>query len=178
MDSKSCFSMFTVVTLGVAVLLGFVFSTLSGAPSPLSLAFSDQTTTDTPTPPEPAACLPIEYTARVGVPSRVKVGDVFNLHSSSTGYAGLVETRLHIDYRLAIVPDLEVIDPQPMIEVLPESTGSSLGSADFVLRALQPGAVNLYTEVYGDAFFYSVGCNRGTTFKLVYSEPVRVVIEP
>ena len=34
------------------------------------------------------------------------------------------------------VDELEVIDPLPMIEVLPESSGSNLGSGEFVVRAL------------------------------------------
>ena len=112
------------------------------------------------------------------VAPKVKVGDTFVLHSSSSGFAGLAQTRLYVEYRLASVPELEVMDTPPMIEVLPDSTGSSLGSGEFVLRALKPGTIRLYTEVYGDAYFYSVGCNRGTEFKLLRSEPVTVSIEP
>jgi hypothetical protein len=132
-------------------------------------------------PPEvtvtPTPCPPIEYGVVASVASRVKVGDTFVLRSSSSGYAGLAQTRLYVEYRLASVPDLEVVDPLPMIEVLPESTGSDLGTADFMLRALKPGRVRLITEVYGDAYFYSVGCHLGTEFKLMRSEPVWVSIE-
>ncbi len=126
----------------------------------------------------PTPCPAIEYEVVADVAPRVKVGDTFVLYSSSSGFAGLAQTRLYVEYRLASVPELEVIDPQPMIEVLPASTGSSLGSGEFVLRALKPGAVRLYTEVYGDAYFYSVGCHSGTEFKLLRSEPVSVSIEP
>lgn len=129
--------------------------------------------TTTPTP-----CPAIEYEVIADVASRVKVGDTFVLHSSSSGFAGLAQTRLYVEYRLASVPELEVVDPPPMIEVLPDSTGSSLGTAEFVLRALTPGTIRLYTEIYGDAYFYSIGCTPGTTFKLVRSESVYVSIEP
>ena len=127
--------------------------------------------------PSPTPCPPIEYEVVASVASKVKVGDTFVLHSTSSGFAGLAQTRLNIEYRLASVPDLEVIDPLPMIEVLPESTGSDLGTADLMLRALKPGRVGLITEVYGDAYFYSVGCHLGTEFKLMRSEPVWVSIE-
>ena len=175
---KSCFSMFTVLTLGVVTTLGFFLTTLNSDASPSSLVFSEETTPKTSTPLQPTACPPIEYKVVASVASRVKVGDTFVLSSSSSGFAGLAQTRLYIEYRLASVPELEVTDPLPMIEVLPGSTGSSLGSGEFVLRALKPGRISLYTEVYGDAYFYSVGCTPGTTFKLIRSEPVSVSIEP
>ena len=110
--------------------------------------------------------------------SEVQVGETFVLHSTSSGFAGLAQTRLYVEYRAASVPELEVIDPVPMVEVLLDSTGSDLGTADFVLRAIAPGTVRLSTEIYGDAYFYSVGCHMGTEFKLVRSEPVTLSIEP
>jgi hypothetical protein len=158
-----------VVAVGMGMILWFF---LSGNGSSSSLGLSEATVTPTP-------CPPIEYEVVVSVPaSEVKVGETFVLHSSSSGFAGLAQTRLYIEYRAASVPELAVVDPVPMIEVLPDSTGSDLGTADFVLRALKPGTVRLSTEIYGDAYFYSVGCHRGTEFKLVRSEPVTVSIEP
>jgi hypothetical protein len=160
----------SVLTLVIAVgaILWFL---LSSDGASFSLELSEVTVTPTP-------CPPIEYDVAASVPSKVKVGDTFVLHSSSSGYAGLAQTRLYVEYRLASVPDLEVVDPLPLVEVLPGSTGSDLGTGEFVLRALKPGSVRLITEVYGDAYFYSVGCHRGTEFKLMRSEPVRVSIEP
>jgi hypothetical protein len=178
MVSKSCFSMFGVLTLIIGMTLWFFLTTLGSDASPSSLVFSEETPSETPTPLQPTACPTIEYEVVASVAPRVKVGDTFVLRSSSSGFAGLAQTRLYIEYRLASVPDLQVIDPLPMIEVLPGSTGSSLGSGEFVLRALKPGTISLHTEVYGDAYFYSVGCNRGTEFKLLRSEPVSVSIEP
>jgi hypothetical protein len=157
-----------VVAVGLGVILWFLLSS-SGSSSSLGMSEA----TETPTP-----CPPIEYEVVANVAaSKVKVGDTFVLHSSSSGFAGLAQTRLYIAYRAALVPELEVVDPVPMIEVLPDSTGSDLGTAEFVLRAITPGTVRLSTEVYGDAYFYSVGCHRGTEFKLVQSEPVTVSIE-
>jgi hypothetical protein len=178
MVPKSCSSTFTVLTLSMAMALGFFLTTLNGDASPSSLVFSEETPSITSTPLQPTACPTIEYEVVASVSPRVKVGDTFVLHSGSSGFAGLAQTRLYIEYRLASVPDLEVTDPLPMIEVLPGSTGSSVGTGEFVLRALRPGSIRLYTEVYGDAYFYSIGCTPGTTFKLVRSEPVSVSIEP
>ncbi len=180
MVSKSCLSMFAVLTLMAVLPLGFFLTTVSSDASPSSLVFSEETTSQTPTPVQPTACPPIEYKVVASVAPVVNVGDTFVLRSSSSGFAGLAQTRLFIEYRLASVPELEVIDPLPMIEVLPSSTGSSLGSGEFVLRALAPGTISLHTEVYGDAYFYGggFGCTPGTEFKLVRSEPVRVSIEP
>jgi hypothetical protein len=162
----------TVLTPVAAVGLGVILWLLVGSHGvSSSLEVSEATVTPTP-------CPPIEYEVVASVASEVKVGETFVLHSTSSGFAGLAQTRLNIEYRLALVPDLEVVDPVPMIEVLPDSTGSDLGTADFVLRAITPGTVRLSTEIYGDAYFYSVGCNRGTEFKLVRSDPVTVSIEP
>jgi hypothetical protein len=158
-----------VVAVGLGMMLWF-FPSSNGSSSSLGLSGA----TVTPTP-----CPPIEVDVVVSVAaSEVKVGETFVLHSTSSGFAGLAQTRLYVEYRAASVPELAVVDPVPMIEVLPDSTGSDLGTADFVLRALAPGTVWLSTEIYGDAFFYSVGCNRGTEFKLVRSEPVTVSIKP
>ena len=157
-----------VAAVGLGVIVWFLLSS-SGVSS--SLGMAEVTVT-------PTACPPIEYEVLASVPSEVKVDETFVLRSTSSGFAGLAQTRLYVAYRAALVPDLEVIDPVPMIEVLPDSTGSSLGTAEFVLRALAPGTVRLSTEVYGDAYFYSVGCHRGTEFKLVRSEPVTVSIAP
>jgi hypothetical protein len=157
-----------VVAAGLGVILWFLLAS-NGSSS--SLGMSEATVT-------PTACPPIEYDVVASVASEVKVGETFVLRSTSSGFAGLAQTRLYVEYRAASVPELEVIDPPPLIEVLPDSTGSSLGTAEFVLRALAPGTVKLSTEVYGDAYFYSVGCNRGTEFKLVRSEPVTVSIAP
>ena len=175
MVSKPRFSVFAVLALTIAMSLWFFLAALNSDASSSPLVFSEE---KTPTPLQPTACPPIEYEVVASVGPKVKVGDTFVLTSSSSGFAGLAQTRLYIEYRLASVPDLEVIDPLPMIEVLPGSTGSTLGSAEFVLRALKPGTIKLRTEIYGDAFFYSMGCHPGTTFKLVSSEPVTVSIEP
>jgi len=177
MISKWYFSMFTIPALIIAMTMLFFLTVLSSDASPSSLVSFEDTASKTPTPLQPTACPAIEYevVAHVDTP-RVNVGDTFVLHSSSSGFAGLAQTRLYITYRLALVPDLEIIDPLPMIEVLPSSTGSGLGSGEFVLRALRSGTVSLHTEVYGDAYFYSIGCTPGTTFKLVRSEPVNVWI--
>jgi hypothetical protein len=162
----------TVLTPVAAVALGvIVWFLLSSNGASSSLGMVEATVT-------PTLCPPIEYEVVASVPSEVTVGETFVLRSTSSGFAGLAQTRLYVEYRAASVPDLEVIDPVPLIEVLPDSTGSSLGTAEFVLRALKPGMVRLSTEVYGDAYFYSVGCHRGTEFKLVRSEPVTVSIEP
>jgi hypothetical protein len=158
-----------VVAIGMGMIL-WLFLSSNG--SSFSQRVSEATVMPTP-------CPPIEYEVVASVAaSRVKVGDTFVLHSKSSGFAGLAQTRLNIEYRLASVPELVVVDPVPMIEVLPDSTGSDLGTADFVLRALAPGTVRLSTEIYGDAYFYSVGCHLGTEFKLVRSEPVTVSIDP
>ncbi len=179
MISKSCFFMVTVVALILAATLWFHAATLGGDVPPSSSGSSREPASQTPVPLHPTACPTIRYEVVTNVDaSRVNVGDTFVLHSSASGFAGLAQTRLYVTYRVAVVPELEVIDPLPMIEVLPNSTGSSLGSAEFTLRALRPGTITLHTEVYGDALFYDTLCTPGTTFKLVHSEPVRVSIAP
>lgn len=176
MKTKSCSAIVSMLALTLTMMLWLEMTTAKTA---ASNAARLETPTTTPTPSQPTACpaIEVEVVASVNA-STVQVGDTFTVHSTSTGFAGLAQTRLFVSYRLASVPELEVIDPLPMIEVLPASGGSSLGSGEFVVRALSPGSIYLHTEVYGDAFFYSVGCNRGTTFKLVQSEPVHVTIEP
>jgi hypothetical protein len=161
--------MASIARFSILVLVMAVSVILCSDGASFSLGLSEVT----PTP-----CPPIEYEVVASAASEVKVGDTFVLHSSSSGYAGLAQTRLYVEYRLASVPDLEVADPLPMVEVLPGSTGSDLGTAEFVLRALKPGNVRLITEVYGDAYFYSVGCHLGTEFRLMRSKPVSVSIEP
>jgi hypothetical protein len=134
------------------------------------------------TPTVTATCPPIEHEVVASIdPLRVHVGDTFTLTSESTGYAGLAEVRLYVEYPLAAVPDLEIHDQPslPLVEVLPTSHGSSLGSGEFVLRALREGTLQLHTEVYGDAFFTSPEqCYTATHFLLVRSNPVSVRIWP
>ena len=178
MISKTYSATFIILALAVVTLLGFHSTTLSRAGSPSPSASPEEFASQTPAPLQPTACPTIEYGVVASIEaSRVKVGDTFVVHSTSTGFAGLAQTRLYVTYRVAAVPELEVNEP-PLVEALPTSTGSSLGSAEFVLRALNPGTVSLHTEVYGDAFFYDTLCTPGTTFKLVISEPVRVAIAP
>ena len=49
--------------------------------------------------------------------SPVTVGDTFVLRSTSRGYAGLAETRLYMETRLAAVPDLDVFEVLPVVQL-------------------------------------------------------------
>ena len=129
--------------------------------------------------PTPTVCSPLEHTVSAQADVRnVQVGDTFTVTVNSTDFAGLTTEHLFVSYRLASVPELEInAVPAPLVEVLPTSQGSTIGSATFDLRAIQPGSLYLYAEIYGDAYFYSPGsCIPGTTFMAVRSVPIHVTI--
>ncbi len=176
MGSRSCSAACTMLALVCAVIFGFLLASMFNTP-PSTAALSPE---ETASVPPPTVCPEIVYEVNASADmDTVTVGDTFTVHSRASGFAGLAETRLYVEYRIATVPDFEVRAVVPLVEVLPESTGSSLGIGDFVLRALAPGTVRLHTEVYGDAYFYSgTTCTPGTTFKLVRSAPVSVTIVP
>jgi hypothetical protein len=129
----------------------------------------------------PTSCPPIVYNVVAHVDVRsVSVGDTFTVTVESSGFAGLAQVRLFTSYPLAAVPDLEVYDPPgPLVEVLPTSRGSSLGSGNFDLKAIAAGRLILYAEIYGDAYFYGgASCIGSTQFMIVDSDPIFLTISP
>ncbi|HEX3049249.1 MAG TPA: hypothetical protein VHP83_01230 [Aggregatilineaceae bacterium] len=159
-------------TLAVAIV-GLLFLTLNH-----SVSFSSSTPTAMPSPTE--TCPPIVHKVTITMSDDViAVGDTFTVTVESSGFAGLADVRLINSYRLASIPDLEIMESGPMVEVLPTSRGSDTGYGTFDLRALRSGPLVLSAEIYGDAFFYSGDtCFAATHFMTVQSESLNLFIAP